>query len=312
MFWRKARRVITFVAALYLLACCALGIFLAEAALHPWRKPITRRAEVRAMVAERYHTHLQEVAISAADGALLRGWFARPDAGNGDVVVLLHGVADNREGMAGFAEFLLSHGYSVLLPDARAQGESGGDLATYGVLEADDVHRWVDWLYGSQHPDCVFGMGESLGAALVLESLRTQPRFCAVVAESPFATFREVAFDRVGEKLSTGPWLGRTLLRPAVEAGLLYARLRYKVDLGHANPGDAVAGTHVPVLLIHGLADRNIPPQNSEEMHARNPAHTVLWEVPGAGHCGAVNAAPQEFDRRVLGWFGRATSAPRS
>ena len=155
-------------------------------------------------------------------------------------------------------------------------------------------------------------MGESLGAALVLESLRTQPRFCAVVAESPFATFREVAFDRVGEKFDAGPWLGRTLLRPVVEAGLLYTRARYGVDLALANPVDAVASTHVPVLLIHGMADRNIPPQNSEEMHARNPRDMVLWEVPRAGHCGAVNAAPEEFNRRVLQWFAPPTSGPRS
>ena len=264
------------------------------------------------MAGQEFQAHLEEVAITAADGVTLRAWFVRPNAANGSVVVLLHGIADNREGMASYAQFLLGRGYSVLLPDARAHGESGGEIATYGVREADDIHRWVDWLYSSQHPDCVFGMGESLGAALVLESLRTRPRFCAVVAESPFATFREVAFDRVGEKFDAGPWLGRTLLRPVVEAGLLYARLRYGVDLSRANPEDAIAGTQVPVLLIHGAADRNIPPQNSEELHARNPAHTVLWEVPRAGHCGAVNAEPEEFNRRVLRWFAPPTSGPRS
>jgi pimeloyl-ACP methyl ester carboxylesterase len=52
-----------------------------------------------------------------------------------------------------------------------------------------------------------------------------------------------------------------------------------------------------------GMADHNIPPQNSQELHARNPADTALWEVPGAGHCGAVSVAPAEFDRKVLGWF---------
>lgn len=309
---RKAIRVAGILTALYVVACAAVGVVLAEFALHPWRKPILYREQAQALVAERFHAHLEEVAITAADGVTLRAWFVRPMAANGSVVVLLHGIADNREGMAGYAQFLLGRGYSVLLPDARAHGESGGEIATYGVREADDIHRWVDWLYGNQHPDCVFGMGESLGAALVLESLRTQPRFCAVVAESPFATFREVAFDRVGEKFDAGPWLGRTLLRPVVEAGLLYTRARYGVDLALANPTDAVASTHVPVLLIHGMADRNIPPQNSEEIHARNPSSMVLWEVPRAGHCGAVNAAPEEFNRRVLRWFAPVTSGPRS
>jgi pimeloyl-ACP methyl ester carboxylesterase len=40
-----------------------------------------------------------------------------------------------------YAALLLSRGYSVLLPDARAHGESAGPIATYGVLEAEDIHR---------------------------------------------------------------------------------------------------------------------------------------------------------------------------
>ena len=37
--------------------------------------------------------------------------------------------------MVGYAELLLAHGFTVLLPDARAHGASGGSLATYGLLE---------------------------------------------------------------------------------------------------------------------------------------------------------------------------------
>jgi pimeloyl-ACP methyl ester carboxylesterase len=46
----------------------------------------------------------------------------------------------------GYAELLLSHGYDVLAPDARAQGDSGGTFPTYGIKEANDVHRWFDFL----------------------------------------------------------------------------------------------------------------------------------------------------------------------
>jgi dipeptidyl aminopeptidase/acylaminoacyl peptidase len=62
-------------------------------------------------------------------------------------------------------------------------------------------------------------------------------------------------------------------------------------------------------LLIHGLADDNIPPQQSEMIRARN-SNVVLWEVPGAGHADAINAANQEFAVRVLDWFSSHGASP--
>ena len=201
---------------------------------------------------------------------------------------------------------LLRHGYSVLLPDARAQGMSGGDLATYGFLEAGDLQRWFNWLVQKQAPHCIDAVGESMGAAQLLTSLRNVRGFCAVAAESSFASFREVSYVRIGEWFGTGPLLGHTLLRPLVESGIFYARWRYGVDLAQENPSQAVAASRVPVLLIHGLADNNIPPYNSERIFAaskgRNP-DVSLWEPPDAGHCGAMGAEPDEFERRIIGWF---------
>src|SRR5256885_4646798 len=99
-------------------------------------------------------------------------------------VILLHGISDSRLGVAGYGQMFLQHGYRILLPDSRAHGESGGDIATYGLRESDDVHRWVSWLY-DRGVSCVDGFGESMGAALVLESMSAEPGFCSVVADSP-------------------------------------------------------------------------------------------------------------------------------
>jgi uncharacterized protein len=206
----------------------------------------------------------------------------------------------------GYADLLLRHGYLVLLPDARAHGESGGTLATFGVMESGDMRRWYDWLERTEAPRCIDALGNSMGAAAVLESLKTTPGFCAVVAESPYSNFREVSYERLGQRFHAGPWLGRTVLRPALTAGFLYARWKYDVDLNQDSPEDAVAASSVPVLLIHGKRDRNIPPRHSERIVARsagrNPA-VALWEPANAGHCGAARAEPEEYERRLIGWF---------
>ena len=294
--------------AVWLIACVGIGILAAEWALHPGRNALGPRAEELAgAVAARNHAELTEVSVTAEDGATLRAWSIRPVQGNGDAVILLHGQTDNRAGMLGNADLFLRHGYAVLLPDARAHGASGGELATYGVKEAGDVRRWFDWVKQAEAPRCIDGMGESMGAGQLLASLRTTPGFCAVVAESSFASFREASYDRLGEKLDAGAWTGRTLLRPAVEAGLLYAHLKYGVDLEQASPENVVAASSVPVLLIHGRKDTNLPPRHSEMIVARSSSRippVALWEPAEAGHCGAAGAEPAEFERRVVGWFG--------
>jgi predicted alpha/beta-fold hydrolase len=242
------------------------------------------------------------VEIAADDGAILRAWALRPQIANGNAVILFHGQGDNRDGMLGNADMRLRHGFSVVLPDARAHGESGGPIATYGVKEAGDVRRWYEWIERTQAPHCIDGLGDSMGAAILLDSLAAETGFCAVSAESAFSTFQEAVYDRLGQQFGTGPWLGRTLLRPALEAGLLYARMRYGVDLEQASPQSAVATSRVPVLLIHGLADTNLPPRHSEQIKAANSA-VELWEPAGVGHCGAAGAAPAEYERHVVGWF---------
>ena len=294
---------------LYLVFCCVAGLSVAEGTLHPVRRPQTTRAEATMIaVAHDFGSDLRDVSITTPDGIALRAWSIHPHRSNGDAVILLHGLADNRFGMTGYAQRFLAHGFTVLLPDARAHGTSEGALATYGLLERNDIHVWFNFLTAQDHPRCIFGLGESMGAAELLQSLTVEPRFCAVAAESSFSSFREIAYDRMGQPFHLGPWFGRTIFRPVVEFAFLYVRWKYRLDMQKVSPEDAVAVTSVPVLLIHGQIDSNIPVSHSRRIESRN-SRVILWEVPNADHCGAVSAAPEEFNQRVLALFSGAPAA---
>ena len=302
---RKAFKIILAVCMGYLLLSAIAGMFVAEASLKLVRRPLGHRQEIATFVREHYDAELRDVSVQAIDGAILRGWYVRPHEFNGHAVILLHGITDNREGVAGYGEMFLEHGYAVLLPDARRHGESGGDLATYGLKESDDVHRWVDWLYSREiRPlQCVYGFGESYGAALMLQSLAVEPRYCAVVVESSFSTAREMSYERVSGPLHLKPWFGKTVGLPVIAAAVVYARVRYGVDLLAPNPLEALKNSQVPVLLIHGAQDRSISPRHAMMLAKADPGRAQLWLVPNAGHTMAWAASHQEFERRVLNWF---------
>ncbi len=295
------RRVLISAVFIYIIVSVFGGAVLCAVAIHPPRRPLEN--EDGKAIARLYGATVEDAQVSAPDGAQLRGWFLRPRNYNQSVVILLHGVADNREGVAGFAADFLPASYAVLLPDARAHGASGGSYATYGVLEKEDVRLWIDWLEQKTSPRCVYLLGESMGAAIAIQATAADSRICATVAESPFATFRDVGYERIGQMTNTGPWFGKTIARPMVEIAYLFARILTGVNLTDASPKRAIAATHTPILLIHGAADSHISPSASKALFQAARDHAELWIVPKADHCGASSVAPDEFHRRVLAWF---------
>src|SRR3954469_22123141 len=142
---RRPFRIAIKSALIYVAASLFAGYVLAEMTLHPGRlRP--NQALIEQMYAP-YGAEVKPVSIRAADEVELRGWYSVPAHENGRAVILLHGIGDSHGGVAGFGRAFLQSGYRVLMPDSRAHGESGGDLATYGLRESDDIHRWVSWLY---------------------------------------------------------------------------------------------------------------------------------------------------------------------
>jgi alpha-beta hydrolase superfamily lysophospholipase len=324
---RRALKWLAAFAVVYLVLCAVIGMYLAEVAVKPFRREMpanalaVARTQLQPMGAE-----ITEVSIEGSDRVPLRGWLYTPRRPNGSAVLALHGVSANRRSLIGYAEMMVKAGYTVLTPDARAHGNSGGSIASYGVVERGDIDLWIKWLR-TREPGCVHAFGSSMGAAQVLqivdgpgiasadavgaasalggavEDRSARNILCSAVAEAPFSTFREIAYDRVGQYINVGDWLGRTLMRPAVEVGFITARLRYGVDLDQADPASHLLLTRTPVLLIHGLADTNIPPRHVQFMHAGNPAMLQIWLVNGARHVGAWRKDPQAYESRVLGFF---------
>jgi uncharacterized protein len=272
--------------------------------LHPMKRALTTDL-IRDADESFKHTHgkRDDFVVKTPDGAILRGWKVRAENPNGSWVLLFHGVSDNRIGVVGQSEPLLQNGYSVVMMDARSHGDSGGDIATYGWLERRDTSAIIDALEASEKPRHLFALGESMGGGISLQSAGADPRIEAVVAEASFASLQEAAFDYAG--LRQYPWLGKTLFAPGAWLMVYRGASLAGFPPSEVSPEKSVAARAFPVLIICDEQDHALPCRHSEMIFRAARGPKELWRVPRAYHTAALGYEPDEFRKRVLGFFER-------
>src|ERR1700741_1582042 len=92
-----ARRAFYFLLAFYISASICGGILLGWYSLHRKSTQIRAYEERKAAAYARERSiEFRDVELTAPDGTVLRAWYMRPSQTNGDAVILLHGVVDNR------------------------------------------------------------------------------------------------------------------------------------------------------------------------------------------------------------------------
>jgi uncharacterized protein len=299
---RRIAYVVIALLALALLGAAFAGHAIGPGVLHPMHLN-PERLELAAGVLARTHATKEDFSVRASDGVELRGWKVHAAAPNRDWVLLFHGVADNRSGTLGYAEFLLRHGYSVVMMDARAHGASGGEMATYGWKERYDTVAVANALYSTESVRHLYALGVSMGGAIALQSAAVEPRIEGVVAEDPFSDLREVSYDYAGMRFS--PFLGKTLFRPASIFAVDAIAKAGGFDPDEVSPEKAVAARPFPTLLICGTRDQTIPCRHAELIYKAATGPKELWVVEGARHASALGLEPAEYEARVIRFLCR-------
>lgn len=204
-------------------------------------------------------------------GLTLRGWRCHTGLDRRGTVVYLHGVGDTRASSVGVVNRFAKRGFDVIAYDSRAHGDSDGDICTYGFFEKEDLHLVLDAL---DHSGPVVLIGSSLGAAVGLQEAADDTRVRVIVAAETFSDLRTVAAERAPFVFTSG-----TIQRAFV---LAEQRGRFRVD--DVSPETAVRRITVPVLLIHGAADHDTPPDHSRRVYEALKSKKRLIIVPDTGH----------------------------
>ena len=170
--------------------------------------------------------HARSLTFDSVSGVKLSAWFVPGSSGAG-AILLLHAVRSNKRTMLPRAQFLSALGFSVLLVDLQAHGESEGERISFGYREAADVHASVEKLRELAPGERVGVLGTSLGAASLLLS-DVQPLLAAVILESLYPSIEEAVANRLHIYFgAVGPWLSPLLLAQlSPRLGVTPAQLR--------------------------------------------------------------------------------------
>ena len=206
----------------------------------------------------------------AGAGVNLKGWHCEATAPRRGTMVYLHGVADNRGSGAGAIDRFTRRGFDVILYDSRAHGESDGEACTYGYFEKQDLHRVLD----TAAPGPIVLLGTSLGGAVALQEAADDARVTAVVAAETFSDLRTVATERAPFFFTTG----------VIARAVTLAEQQAHFEVDAVSPVKAAARIRQPVLLIHGAADVDTPPEHSQRVFEALAGPKQLILVPGAHH----------------------------
>jgi pimeloyl-ACP methyl ester carboxylesterase len=218
------------------------------------------------------------------------GWMIRGQPGQG-AVLLLHGVRANRTEMLGRARFLARDGYTVLLIDLPAHGESGGERITFGAREKDGVLAALDWLRAQAPDERIGAIGVSLGAASLVLA-HPAPALDAVVLESMYPTIEEAVANRLRVRLGApGAWSTPLLVRQLP--------WRVQVEPAALRPIADIRAMASPIFIISGTADTQTPGDETRRIFAAAPALKQLWLVDGAAHVNLHAYAGRAYEQRV-------------
>jgi uncharacterized protein len=262
--------------------------------LHPrrinWNNPL-----------EQYRMPAERISVRTPDSVSIRGvWVhdtvARP------TIIFLHGIGNCKERFYGRAEQLWQAGYSTVMIDLRAHGESGGENCTYGFFEKKDVRAVVDYVLQQQPNTPRLGiLGHSLGGAVALQTLAEEPRLQFGIIESTFADFRDIVYDYQQRmfKISSHALADNAIGRAAAIAGF---------EPDSVRPAEAARRIRQPMLMVHGDRDERIKIDYGRlNFNNLASADKEFYVVAGGTHSQVATIGGAAYQAKIESFLARVT-----
>lgn len=238
------------------------------------------------------------VRIESESGATLAGWhLVTPNSVA--TAVLLHPIRGDRRSMLTRAQLFRDHGYSTLLLDLQAHGESSGKSITLGHLEKHDVLAAVRYIRDTSPEQKIVIIGRSLGGA---STLFATPDVDAIVLESVYPTVSEAVHNRIQMRLG----ILHHVISPLL---LVQLKPRLGVSPDQLRPIDQLPQLDCPVVIASGDCDKHTSIHETRRMFdaANPPKQLVIFE--GAGHVDLLAHNPSKYENEIFEYVNKIIGA---
>ena len=262
---------------------------ISQQVLHP-----KRRVEDHGL--DDFGLRAEGVSFPSRDGTRLAGWFIPAANTPSPAIVLSHGWARSRAELLPHADLLHRAGFAVLLFDYRHRGESEGDAVTMGLGEHRDLLGALDAIAARPEVDAdrIAVLGMSLGSVVAILTAAGDRRVRALVAECPYATSGAIMTRALRHYFHLPRFPVAPLAKWLIER-------RLGESLAGADPAQAMARISPrPVFIIADERDAIFGADETERVFQAMAEPKQFWLVPGADHARGWQAAPAEYERRVV------------
>lgn len=221
----------------------------------------------------------QKAEVESFDGLKLRGKYYECEKG-APIELMFHGYRGSSErDLCGGVQRCFRLKRNVLLVDQRGSGDSEGKVITFGINESRDVQSWIDYILTNISADAkIILTGISMGGATVLTAAgRELPEnVVCILADCSYSSAKEIIKKVIADK-----GMPPDLMYPFMKLG---ARVYGHFRIDETSPLDAMKRCKVPVIFIHGEADRYVPCDMSRKVFDACPSKKVIYTVKNAGH----------------------------
>ena len=237
----------------------------------------------------------QTVGITAFDGIELKAYIIRNESRKW--LIFQHGYGAHKGTSLKYGKRFYEKGFNVIMPDLRGHGESGGSFIGMGWVDRKDILSWIDYILKIDSDAEILLMGVSMGAVSVLCSLgeKLPPNVKCAVSDSAFTSFYEQSKYRFPKTFGK---------KAPVEFSIFllnaYSKHKAKFGVYEASAINAVKKATVPVMVIHGGADKFVPLYMAKEIYDAVPTEKELLIIDGADHIEAAQVGGEEYWTKVF------------